>query len=213
MALEPAMMKGLDEETFSRCCEYVYAGDYSDPCPLPEPQENDILQPEDPEDHETQCHQGEKLWDPSSLDWNIFHPKGLSLNYDILLAKLGHTMRPEPKKDFNNDPNTSYAAVFLSHAEIHRFAARTGWLSLNVLSFYRLLRLLENFTLFEERVDDIVQLLVFTFEESEHLVNLENMLRDYMVWNVEVLMRNADFKSFLERNSSLEQTVFRSMWK
>lgn len=32
--------------------------------------------------------------------------------------------------------------------------------------------------------------------------NLENMLQDYMVWNVEILMRNADFKSFLERNGT-----------
>ncbi|KAJ5396518.1 hypothetical protein N7509_004631 [Penicillium cosmopolitanum] len=83
---------------------------------------------------------------------------------------------------------------------------------LHVLSFYLLLRLLENFTLFEERTGDIVQLLIFDFEESESIKNLENMLRDYMIWNVEILMRNADFKRFLDRNSLLEQTVFRSMW-
>lgn len=49
--------------------------------------------------------------------------------------------------------------------------------------------------------------------EDGYMENLENMLRDYMVWNVEILMRNADFKSFLGRNLSLEQTVFRSMWE
>jgi hypothetical protein len=103
--------------------------------------------------------------------------------------------------------------VFQTHAEIHRFGVRTGWLSLIVLSFYRLLRLLEKFTLFEERTGDIVQLLVFVFEDSEYMKNLEILLRDYMVWNVEILMRNPDFRSFLERNSSLEQTVFRSMWE
>ena len=70
-----------------------------------------------------------------------------------------------------------------------------------------------NFTLFEERTEDIVQLLVFVFEDSEYMGNLENMLRDYMVWNVEILTRNADFKSFLGRNLSLEQTVFRLMWE
>jgi hypothetical protein len=107
----------------------------------------------------------------------------------------------------------SYTAVFLSHAEIHRFRVRTGWLSLSALSLYRLLRLLKNFTLFEERLGDIVQLLVFVFEDSQYMGNLEKMLQDYMVWNMETLMRNADFESFLGRKLSLEQTVFRLMWE
>lgn len=91
-----------------------------------------------------------KRWDPFNVDWNLFHPKGLSHNYDILLAEIGRTPRSGYEKDLSNDPNTSYAAVFLSHAQIHRFAARTGWLYLNVLSLYRLLRLFEDFTLLEE---------------------------------------------------------------
>ena len=41
--------------------------------------------------------------------------------------------------------------------------------------------------------------------------NLENMLRDHMVWNVEVLIWIANFKGFLGRNLSLKQTVFHSM--
>jgi hypothetical protein len=135
------------------------------------------------------------------------------LNYDILLANLSHTPRSESEKDLRNDPFTSYVAVFLSHAEIHRFGVRIGWPSLIILSFYRLLRLLKNFTLFKKRTGDIVQLLVFIFKDSEYIGNLEVMLRDYMVWNVQILMRNADFKSFLGRNLSLEQTVFRSMWE
>jgi hypothetical protein len=80
----------------------------------------------------------------------------LSLNYNILLAKLGYTPRSGSKKDLRNDPFTNYAAVFLSHAKIYRFGVRIGWLSLSVLSYYQLLGLLENFTLFEERTGDIV---------------------------------------------------------
>ncbi|KAE8391624.1 hypothetical protein BDV23DRAFT_171574 [Aspergillus alliaceus] len=183
-ALEPAMIKDIDEEIFGRCCEYVYSGDSSSPSCGP---------------RNTMPPRCEKKWDPSNLDWNLFHPNGLSRNYEILLAELGHTPQPGAEKDLSNDPNTSYAAVFLSHAEIHRFAARTGWLSLDLLSLYRLLRLLETVTLFEERTGDIVQ-------------TWEKMLCDYMVWNVEMLMHNAEFKSFLERNPPLENIVFRSMW-
>lgn len=204
------MIESIDEEVFGRCCESVYSGDYSAPCPVPQSSGNGTPQPEN---RETQCQEEANRWDSSSLNWNLFHPKGLLLNYDILLAKIGHTPRSGSEKDLSNDPFTSYAAVFLSHAEIHRFGVRTGWLSLIVVYFYRLLRLLENFTLFEERTGDIIQLLVFVFEDIEYMGTLKIMLRDYMVWNVEILMRNADFKSFLGRNLSLEQTVFRSMWK
>jgi hypothetical protein len=137
----------------------------------------------------------------------------LSLNYDILLAELSYTPRSGSKKDLRNDPFTSYIVVFLSHAKIHRFRVRIGWLSLTILSYYHLLRLLKNFTLFKERTGNIVQLLVFIFKDSEYIENLEIMLREYMVWNVEILMRNADFKSFLGRNLSLEQTIFRLMWE
>ncbi|KAJ6112293.1 hypothetical protein N7523_002115 [Penicillium sp. IBT 18751x] len=209
-ALEPAMIEGVDEEVFGRCCEFVYSGDYSAPSPIPESSGSDSSQPKD---METQCQKEAKRWDPSNITWNLFCPESLSLNYDMLLGKLGQTQRPEFEKDFSNDPFTSYAAVFLSHAEIHHVGVRTGWVSLIVLSLYRLLQLLEKFTLFEERTGDIVQLLEFVFEDSEYMESLEDMLQDYIVWNVEMMMRNADFKSFLERNSSLEQTVFRSMWK
>ncbi|KAJ5111449.1 hypothetical protein N7532_001984, partial [Penicillium argentinense] len=175
-ALEPAILEGVDEEDFVRCCECVYSGDYSAPYPIPGSSEGDKSQPIDVE---KQCQKAAKRWDPSYLTWNLFHPV--------------------------------YAAVFLTHTEIHRFAFRTGWYPLRVLSYCRFLRLLEKFTVFKARTGDIVQLLEFVFEDSEYMQNLASMARDYMVWNVEMIMRKADFKSFLQRNS-LEQTVFRSMW-
>ncbi|KAJ5404010.1 hypothetical protein N7509_003881 [Penicillium cosmopolitanum] len=207
--LESTTIESVDEKLFGRCCEFVYSGDYSDPCPLPGSPGSNSSQSED---NETRCQEEAKGWEPSNLSWNVFHPKGLSLNYGIMQAELSHTPRSGSEGNLSNNPNTSYAAVFLGHADTHRFALRTDWYSLSVLSFYRLLRLLENFTLFEERTGDIVQLLIFVFEESESIKNLENMLRDYIIWNVKILMRNADFKRFLDRNSSLEQAVFRSMW-
>jgi hypothetical protein len=138
------MIESIDEEAFGRCCEFVYSGDYSAPCPVLQSPGNDNSQSEN---RETQCQEKANRWDSSSLNWNLFHPKGLLHNDGLLLAKLGHTPRSGSEKDLRNYPFTSYAAVFLGHAEIHRFGVRTGWLSLSVLFFYRLLGLLENFTL------------------------------------------------------------------
>lgn len=137
------MIESIDEEVFGRCCEFVYSGDYSTPCPVPQSPRNGTPQPGN---RETQCQEEANRWDSSSLNWNLFHPKGLLRNYDILLAELaelGHTPRSGFEKDLNNDPFTSYAAVFLSHAEIHRFGFRTGWLSLILLSFYTCISILQ----------------------------------------------------------------------
>lgn len=123
------------------------------------------------------------------MNWNIFHLKTLLLNYDILLTEFGYIPRSGFEKNLCNDPFISYAAVFLCHAELHRFGVRTGWLSLSVLSSYRFLQLLENFTLFEERTKDIVQLLEFVFEDSEYMENLENMLRSLYRLSVHVEIR------------------------
>ncbi|KAJ5100866.1 hypothetical protein N7456_006918 [Penicillium angulare] len=224
-ALEPAMLESVDKEVFSRCCEYVYSGDYSVPSPTSDPSVKDDSRPkyrekqckekEEKEEEEEEEEEEAKRWNPSCLAWNLFYPEALSLNYDILLGHLDHPQRSESEKEIVDDPCTSYAGVLLGHAEVHRFAVRTGWLSLNALSSFRLLRLLENFTPSEKRTGDIVQLLRFVFEDSKDvggLHNLENMLRDYVVWNVDLMMRNVDFREFLERNPSVEKTVFRWMW-
>lgn len=204
------MIKVVDEEVFGRCFEFVYSGDYSVPPPITESSKND-----DPQGKsiETRMQKAAKRWNPSLLTGNVFSPKGLSRNYDRLLRKLDHPPRSKSVKELNNDSFTSYAAVFLSHAEIYRFGIRTGWRSLIALSVHRLLHLLKGFTLFEERTGDVVQLLKSVFEDSEDMIHLETLLLDYIVWNVEMMMRNDGFRDFLERNPMLEQTVFRAMWE
>jgi hypothetical protein len=51
-ALEPAMIESIDEEVFSRCCEFVYSRDYSALYPVPQSSRNGTPQPEN---RETQC--------------------------------------------------------------------------------------------------------------------------------------------------------------
>ncbi|KAF7164506.1 hypothetical protein CNMCM6106_001024 [Aspergillus hiratsukae] len=112
----------------------------------------------------------------------------------------------------NTDPADNYAGVFLSHAEVYRFAYITDWVSLCALSLYRLIRSLASFTLFEERTGDIVKLLKFVFEENEYMHEMQDVLVDYAAWNVEILMPDADFRQLLNRVPSLETAIFRSMW-
>lgn len=101
----------------------------------------------------------------------------------------------------------------MAHARMHRFAHRTDWTFLRALSLYWLTRLLQNFTVSEERTRDIVSLLRFIFVESEQMQDVEKVMSDYAVWNVEVLMHDAEFHTLLDALPLLEKTIFRSMWK
>ena len=40
------MIESIDEEDFGPCCEIVYSGDYSPPCPVPQSPGNGTPQPE-----------------------------------------------------------------------------------------------------------------------------------------------------------------------
>jgi hypothetical protein len=51
------------------------------------------------------------------------------------------------------------------------------------------------------------------FEDSEYMENMQDILRDYAAWNVEILMQNADFQRLLNRVPPLEKAIFRSMWE
>ncbi|CAG8090665.1 unnamed protein product, partial [Penicillium nalgiovense] len=78
--------------------------------------------------------------------------------------------------------------------------------------------LLANFALCEERTGDIVILFKFVFEkidseETEGMGDIKKLVGDYVLWNLEILMRDMDFQLVLEKMPSLETAFFRRMWK
>jgi hypothetical protein len=132
--------------------------------------------------------------------------------YAAISSRLGQEL-PCEEKVMNSNPRANYAEIFLSHAKVYRVGFRTDWVLLCAWSLFRLLHLLANYTLFDERTGDIVQLLKFVFEDSEYMENMQDILRDYAVWNVETLMQDADFQQLLDRVPPLEKAIFHSMWK
>ncbi|KAJ5492689.1 hypothetical protein N7539_001435 [Penicillium diatomitis] len=213
--LRPPIVEEIDEVVFGRFCEFVYSGDYSVPSPIYDGLGNQA--PTEPV----------RQWDPARLTWNFFHPENLPIVCADLRERLGQV---NPKYRANDEsttnPKDSYADIFLCHAEMYRFASRTGWTALYHLTLYHLLQLLANFALCEERTRDIVTLFKFVFEEIdsefegigdingfEGRGNIKNLLGDYALWNLEILMRDADFQLVLDKMPSLKKGFFRWMWK
>ncbi|KAJ6087605.1 hypothetical protein N7467_006519 [Penicillium canescens] len=195
--LRPPIVEDIDEVLFGRCYEFAYSSDYSVPSPI----YDDI--------------------------GNHSSTESFPIVYAELRERLGQV---NPKYRANDEPTTdpkySYADIFLCHAGIYHFPSRTGWTALYYLSFYRLLQLLANFALCEERTRDIVTLFKFAFEDIdskefegigdikfEGMGKIKNLVGDYALWNLEILMRDVDFQLVLDKRPSLEKGLFRWMWK
>ncbi|KAL4780136.1 hypothetical protein BJX76DRAFT_60436 [Aspergillus varians] len=207
---QSSILSKTDEVVFGRCCEFLYSGDYSVPLPISNPSGGNG---EQSRNNKEPSRESIGRWDPMKLKENLFHPAKFPNTYVLLTERFDQAILYESSKVLNADPEVNYAEIFLSHAEVYRFSYRTDWVSLCALSLNRLVHLLANFTLFEERTGDIVRLLKFVFEESEYMENMRDILRDYAVWNVEILMQDADFQELLNRVPSLEKAIFHSMWK
>lgn len=107
------------------------------------------------------------------------------------------------------DPKEDFTETFLCHARILRFAHRTGWRPLYVLSLYRLSHTLATSTLFEKRIEDITRLLRFGFDECEPMPGLQDVPRNYLVRNETFLMQDPVFREF-KGESGFRVTVLRA---
>jgi hypothetical protein len=112
--------------------------------------------------------------------------------YAAISLRLGQEL-PCEEKVMNSDPRVNYAEIFLSHVKVYRVGFQTDWVLLCAWSLFWLLHLLANYTLFNERTRDIVHLLKFVFKDSEYMENMQDILRDYAVWNIETLMQDTNF--------------------
>lgn len=202
------LIERIDEVVFGRCCEFLYSGDYSTPPPVFEPYGSEHGDRSKPSTGSV------GRWNPSDLTRNLFHPTTLSRICTDLRAQLHPTRKYFDIEGLDTDPTDNYSEIFLCHAELYCFAYSTNWTSLCLLSLYHLVQLLANFTLVDERTGDIVKLIQFAFVGSEkNMPDIKTMLRDYALWNAEVMMRNVDFLQLLDKVPSLEKAMFRSMWR
>lgn len=193
--LQPPINNEIDEVVFGYCCEFVYTGDYTVPLPISNPSGSAV---DRPSNGNTVSQRFETRWNLMNLTENLFHPTNVSDAHAHFVERLDPVPWYEDGDALNSDPADNYANVFLSHAEVYRLGYRTGWGLLCRRSLYSLLRSLACFKLVQERIGDIVKLLRFVFEESEYMENLQKILRDYAAWNVEILMRDVDFRLLLD---------------
>ena len=101
----------------------------------------------------------------------------------------------------NPSPEEDYTEVFLSHAQLYVFAEKYDMQTLKILALENLQTALAIFTLHEQRTGDIIKLLRYVYantsEPSDGVEDLRTLLRDYVGYEMDILMKNDEFRELM----------------
>lgn len=106
-----------------------------------------------------------------------------------------------PPTRANQSANEDYTEVFLSHARLYVFAEKYDIQLLKMLAFEELHNTLAIYTLFRTRTRDIVDLLRYVYANTNESAKAEKgmrrLLRDYVGYEMDVLMKDEEFKDLM----------------
>ena len=120
----------------------------------------------------------------------------------------------------NHEPCEDFSGVFLAHAKLYVFADQWDVRPLRNLVLYKLHQTLCNFTLYQERVVDIVELLEYAYD-NEHIKDrqgktvdqLRVLLCSYVACALEDLRKSEDFEDLLEEKGALGHDIIDQLTK
>ena len=105
----------------------------------------------------------------------------------------------------NHDPCENYIEVFLCHVRLYVFGDKYDIGSLKRLSLHKLHQTLVGFTLYDERVENIVDLIRYSYSNTADLLgsidDMRLLIIHYAACVVEDLIRNTKFRTLLEESS------------
>lgn len=107
----------------------------------------------------------------------------------------------------NSSSFEDYTDVFLSHAQVYIFAEQFDIQPLKRLALKNLHQTLAIFTIWPECVGDIVALTRFVYDKTSEPVNkvepMRDMLKQYIGCEMDVLIKDVEFRDLLEGNREL----------
>lgn len=126
-------------------------------------------------------------------------------------TKSWNAPRPSFHPRQNCESCEDYTGVFLCHARLYVFAEKYDIAPLKKLSVNRLHQTLSVFTLYKERVGDIVALMRYSYANTVHRSSSDDPLRSlvihYAACVVENLVPSSDFKALLEEPGELARDL------
>lgn len=232
-----AIWESVDEQTFVRFSQFAYTGDYDDAEPnLKLPQDLTDIERDDsdlqaagssrdrentytpPEYGEYWAASKKKRFKKAQVFWEPPEEPPSSP-----VSKREHLWDGFKRRSYlDSSPNSSvpapthneayldYTEVFLSHSRLYVFAECYGIPGLIKLSLHKLHRTLVSFSLHEERLDDIVELLRYCYADAVP-DQLRELVVPYAACNVEKLWNSEEFRKLLETYGELSMTLIGSL--
>ena len=124
------------------------------------------------------------------------------------VQSFGHSVdRSIPAPRGNKAPEEDYTEVFLGHARMYVFAEKYDIEPLKTLALLKLHRTLSIFTLFRERVGDIITLLKYVYANTAEAVDgnedTRTMLAHYVGCEIETLIKDGEIKDLMLDNGDM----------
>ncbi|PNP53799.1 hypothetical protein THARTR1_05923 [Trichoderma harzianum] len=221
----------VDEDTFIRFWQYTYMGNYTAAPPVtvaieseseaaPERSPRRQIQPPPPPKPHPRQQPVPALFDarrpparkvtPEELKrqalWTAFL-KLHSSDPDSTFDNPGYVRFPGAT---TNPANEDYTDTFLSHVRLFIFAECYGITALMAHSLNELHWTLEKFTLHDERVNDVVALVDYCYENLAPEL-LRNLVTLYAACKIDKLWKSEQFCALVETHSELSMALLRLM--
>ncbi|KIW89627.1 uncharacterized protein Z519_09783 [Cladophialophora bantiana CBS 173.52] len=196
-----AVLEDIDEDTFVRVVQFAYTGDYAvaepdtpvenssnhldhaEPAPavyeyLPEEEPSNAVLPAEPDERT----RGERAWD--------------------FFQSAAYKKETQPwQPEVNQDSRQDYTPVFLCHAKLYIFSDKYNIEPLQELVLQKLRLTLSRFILHPQRVNDVVELLKYTYANTASRDvkddKLRDLVSDYLVCHIEKIVYDVEFINML----------------
>lgn len=206
-----ALLDDVDEDTFVRFIRWTYSKDYPAPehtvvhsdsgsakstpvASKPDPAHKVVPTLADPDDWGSFGTKKEKKKKKCHVSKSGLKESFIS-QYDSPWADA----MPPPRS--NRAPHEDYTEVFLSHARLYVFAEKYDIQPLKKLSLQKLQHTLAIYTLWPERVEDILTLLKYVYantaESIDGIEDIRTMLAHYIGGEMDVLIRDGEIRDLM----------------
>ncbi|EHK44586.1 hypothetical protein TRIATDRAFT_35595, partial [Trichoderma atroviride IMI 206040] len=208
----------VDEKTFLRFAQWAYTGEYS-------PAEPDLITasaqlaslklsstPKASVDNTARslasfniniCLQCRKT--PQKVSKKQSMIQAFNDNKGFSSPTILHT----PRK--NTESYEEYSEVFLSHARLYTLADKYDIPELRKLSLHKIYVSLKEFTLYPNRIGDVVKLVSYSFENTITGDRLRTLLVDYCTCILEDMLENEGFKDLVDKSPDFAFELIRKL--
>ncbi len=226
-------LKDVDENTFVRFSQYAYTEDYiaansnilSDFFTIISTHlvSNEVFNAQSKSESELELVRNLFDFDISNDDWRFFKKnkkkaKIWSKKFELwgnFKSKAYIISKPAFQSWKNRELCEDYTEIFLYHARLYVFADKYDVDSLKDLSLHMLQRTLIEFTLYDERIENIINLLRYSYsnttDRSESIDDLRLLVVHYFTCVVENLSRSNEFQLLLKKVDSFARDLVKQM--